>query len=55
MHPVFISGPENEDWIKTSQLRKWYVKITDDLTKEHDHTTPYPGDGGIQFEPTEQP
>ena len=24
------------------------------LTNEHDHTTPYPGDNGIQFEPIEK-
>jgi len=31
------------------------MKITGDLTKKNDHTEPYPGDNGIQFEAVEEP
>ena len=60
MEPIFIGGPKNEDWIKTAKNRKSEKKLHDDLQKAHDEAVKAgiaqeAHDGGIQFEPEEQP
>jgi len=59
MSALFISGPKNEDWIKTAKNRKSEKKLHDDLQKAHDEAVKAgiaqeAHDGGIQFEPVEE-